>query len=79
MPRAPKPSPKRSVAEKVRVHRAKLRAMGLRPVQIWVRDARARGFAKSAHDQSAAVAKADRKDKGLFEFLDAALSDVEAD
>ena len=79
MPRSPKSSIRRSSAEKVGVHRAKLRAMGLRPVQIWVRDTRARGFARSAHDQSVAVAKADRKDKGLFAFLDAALSDVDAD
>lgn len=79
MSRTPSSAPKRSVAEKVRAHRAKLRAMGLRPVQFWVRDARARGFAKQAHEQSLAVAKADRRDKDLAALLDAALDDIGAD
>lgn len=42
--------------EKVREHRARLRAQGLRPIQIWVPDVRAASFRKQAHRQSAAVA-----------------------
>jgi hypothetical protein len=41
---------------RVREHRARLREQGLRPVQIWVPDDRAPGFAEEAHRQSRAVA-----------------------
>lgn len=41
---------------RVREHRARLREQGLRPVQIWVPDVRAPGFAEEAHRQSRAVA-----------------------
>ena len=41
---------------RVREHRARLREQGLRPVQIWVPDDRALGFAEEAHRQSRAVA-----------------------
>jgi hypothetical protein len=42
---------------KVRAHRDRLRKLGLRPVQIWVPDVRSKAFARSAHQQSLAVAK----------------------
>jgi hypothetical protein len=41
---------------KVREHRQRLRAQGLRPIQIWVPDVRASSFQAEAHRQSAAVA-----------------------
>lgn len=41
---------------RVQAHRDRLRAQGLRPVQIWVPDVRAPGFAAEAHRQSRAVA-----------------------
>ncbi len=41
---------------RVREHRARLRAQGLRPMQIWVPDVRAPWFAREAHRQSRAVA-----------------------
>lgn len=41
---------------KVQEHRDRLRAQGLRPIQIWVPDVRASSFAVEAHRQSAAVA-----------------------
>lgn len=41
---------------RVRQHRARLREHGLRPVQMWVPDDRAPGFAEEAHRQSRAVA-----------------------
>lgn len=40
----------------MREHRRRLRAQGLRPVQIWVPDVRSPEFAAEAHRQSAAVA-----------------------
>jgi hypothetical protein len=41
---------------KVREHRQRLRALGLRPIQIWVPDVRAATFKSEAHRQSLAVA-----------------------
>lgn len=45
-----------SVKDRVRVHRARLRAQGLRPVQIWVPDVHSPQFAREAKRQSALVA-----------------------
>jgi hypothetical protein len=42
---------------KVQRHRERLRAQGLRPIQIWVPDVRAAGFRAEAHRQSQAVAR----------------------
>jgi Protein of unknown function (DUF3018) len=47
---------------RVRVHRQRLRAQGLRPVQIWVPDVTAEGFAAEAHRQSRAVSASDAAD-----------------
>ena len=44
--------------DKVRAHRTRLRKAGLRPVQIWVPDVRSKSFARAAHRQSLAVARA---------------------
>lgn len=44
------------VRQRVADHRARLRRQGLRPVQIWVPDVRAPGFAAEAHRQSALAA-----------------------
>ena len=41
---------------KVQEHRKRLRAQGLRPIQVWVPDVRAASFRSAAHLQSAAVA-----------------------
>jgi len=51
----PASSPKSS-SLKVSEHRARLRAQGLRPIQIWVPDVRAPSFRSEAHRQSLAVA-----------------------
>jgi hypothetical protein len=42
--------------ERVRGHRERLRAQGLRPIQIWVPDVRSPEFIEQAHQQSRAVA-----------------------
>lgn len=47
------------VKGRVRDYRARLRAQGLRPVQIWMPDVRSPEFAQAAHRQSAAVASSD--------------------
>ena len=64
------------VRDRVRKRRESLRAAGLRPVQIWVPDARRRGFAQECRRQSIAVATADASDAALLGFLDAALEDI---
>ncbi|MCA0305146.1 MAG: antitoxin MazE family protein [Proteobacteria bacterium] len=46
----------KSTRLKVAQHRQRLRAQGLRPIQIWVPDVRAASFRAEAHRQSAAVA-----------------------
>jgi hypothetical protein len=40
---------------KVQEHRDRLRAQGLRPIQIWVPDVRASSFRSEAHRQSLVV------------------------
>lgn len=65
LPVSPKPT-----REKVRDHRAKLRAAGLRPLQIWVPDVRSAEFRAEAHRQSLAVA-ASRQARDDQEFIDA--------
>jgi hypothetical protein len=50
------PREDRSGSERVRAYRRRLRAQGLRPVQIWVPDVRSPEFAAEAHRQSSAVA-----------------------
>jgi hypothetical protein len=65
-------TPRRS-REKLRAHRLRLRAMGLRPVQIWVPDTRSKRFAAAAHRQSAEVARSEVSSEDQA-FIDA-LSD----
>jgi hypothetical protein len=55
-----KPKPSRI---KVREHRLRLRLQGLRPIQIWVPDVRARSFRSAAHRQSVAVAASRHADE----------------
>jgi hypothetical protein len=56
MPSTPRSTTSR---DKVREHRERLRAQGLRPLQIWVPDVRAPAFRAQAHRQSAAAAAHD--------------------
>lgn len=46
--------------DKVRSYRERMRARGLRPVQIWVPDTRSEAFRAEAHRQSLAVARSAR-------------------
>jgi Protein of unknown function (DUF3018) len=50
------PGGAKSTRMKVQEHRNRLRAQGLRPIQIWVPDVRASSFRSEAHRQSMAVA-----------------------
>ena len=68
-----------TVAKRVRKRRDALRAQGLRPVQIWVPDTRAPGFAEECARQAAIVDAANRADPELMDFLDAAAADLAED
>jgi hypothetical protein len=69
--------PSKPAREKVREHRERLRAQGLRPIQIWVPDIRTPAFRQEAHRQSRAVADAARADDDQA-FIDA-ISDWSGD
>lgn len=58
-------------AIRVRAHRDRLRAQGLRPVQLWVPDVRSPQFAQQAHEQSIAVASSstDADDQAFIDAL----------
>ncbi len=45
-----------TVKERVGAHRDRLRAQGLRPIQIWIPDTRARGFAAKVARQCHLIA-----------------------
>jgi hypothetical protein len=68
-----------STRERVREHRQRLRAQGLRPIQIWVPDVRAPEFAAEAHRQSAAIAASeqDRDDQAFVDAITADWDDAE--
>ena len=59
-----------SSRDKVRAHRKRLRARGLRPIQVWVPDTRTAAFKVEAHRQSLVVAHSPhaRQDQ---DFIDA--------
>ena len=58
-------------ALRVRRARAKLRAQGLRPIQIWVPDTRAPGFAEEAARQ-AELLRGSASEKEAMDFIEAA-------
>ena len=73
-PMAANASRKRNSRDKVRSYRERMRARGLRPIQIWVPDTRTAAFVAEAHRQSLAVAQSThaRDDQ---DFIDA-ISDM---
>ena len=70
-----KPRPSRV---KVREHRQRLHAQGLRPIQIWVPDVRAPAFRSEAHRQSLAVAASSHACEDQA-FIDAVSAFTDAD
>ena len=67
---AAKMNSKRGSREKVRTYRERMRARGLRPIQIWVPDTRTAAFRAEARRQSAAVAES-RRAREDQDFIDA--------
>ncbi len=61
-----RPSPKlRRAADKMHTYRAKLRRQGLRPVQLWVPDTRAPGFAEAIRRQSLTVSRSAGEERDI--------------
>ena len=69
-------TPKFTSKERVRACRERLRAQGLRPLQIWVPDVTSRLFGREAHRQSRAVAQS-REARATQDFVDAISADAE--
>lgn len=69
--------PPRSSRDKVNAHRARLRRLGLRPIQLWVPDVRSPAFEAEAHRQSAVVAASPhaREDQAFIDALSATLEE----
>lgn len=61
--------PASDVRKRVAAHRAELRKRGLRPIQIWVPDTRAPGFAEEARRQSRLVDADDEFDE-VMDFIE---------
>jgi hypothetical protein len=58
---------RRATRAKVKAHRQRLRAQGLRPIQIWVPDTRAPGFAAEVARQCRLIASSPQeKDDQAF-------------
>ena len=62
---------KRGSRDKVRAYRERMRARGLRPIQIWVPDTRTTAFRTEAHRQSLAVAQSAlaREDQAFIDAI----------
>jgi len=60
-----RPAPPLSTREKVKAHRERLRAQGLRPIQFWVPDVHSPEFAAEAHRQSLLVAQSEQEKDDL--------------
>lgn len=67
--------------DRVRDHRRRLRAQGLRPVQIWVPDVRAPEFVAEAHRQSAVIAASEHEaaDQAFVDAITVDWDDAEPD
>jgi hypothetical protein len=61
---------RKATREKMASHRARLRAQGLRPIQIWVPDTRSPAFAQAARRQARAIARS-RQEAADQAFVDA--------
>ena len=68
------PKERTRAREKTRRYRARLRAAGLRPIQIWVPDTAAKGFANEARRQSLRASRAPGETE-VLDFIDAVQAD----
>ena len=66
---------RKATRERVRAHRSRQRAKGLRPVTFWLPDTRTPEFAAEAHRQSRAVAESPYAEEDQA-FVDAISEDL---
>ena len=66
---------KRKSREKARAYRERMRAKGLRPIQLWVPDNRTAEFARRAHEESRAIANSPQEADDQA-FVDAISEDL---
>ena len=61
----------RASRDRVHTYRERMRARGLRPIQIWVADTRTAAFRAEAHRQSLAVAQSELgpEDQGFIDAI----------
>jgi hypothetical protein len=64
-----------SKAERVRRHRARLRAQGLRPIQLWVPDTRDPEFIEEVRRQSLLL-RDDPAEDEIMDFIEAIQADL---
>lgn len=50
---------RRRARKKARAYRERMRAKGLRPVQLWLPDTRTKAFAQKAREESAAISRSE--------------------
>ena len=62
-------------SQMVRNHRARLRAQGLRPVQLWVPDPRTVAFAEQAAHDMRALAELPPEDEALLDAFELSLAE----
>lgn len=67
----PKQNPK-PTARRMQDYRARLRAAGLKPVQLWLPDTASPAFIATARKQAKAIAAGDPAGDELQDFIDAA-------
>jgi hypothetical protein len=65
-----------TVRERVSAYRRRMRAMGYRPLEVWVPDTRDPRFRASFRKQCRAVAAAERNDAAMEAWLDANAADL---
>lgn len=63
--------PANATAPRMKHYRERLRAAGLRPIQLWVPDTRAPGFVEECRRQSAALAR-DSAEAAAAAFIESA-------
>ena len=68
-------APASTSAQRAEWDRPARREHGLRPIQIWVPDSRARGYAEEYARRAALVNEANRADPELMKFMDAVAAD----
>ena len=64
-----------AVRKSVQRYRDRMRRSGLRLVQLWIPDTRARGFAEERRRQSRAAAKNKRAENEVLQWIEAAHDD----